>query len=130
MSKDPLFLTLAEVLRFQEYQIRRFGGKAGVRDAAILESAVAQPHASYGGKFLHKDLYEMAAAYAFHICKDHPFVDGNKRTGLVSALVFLEINGISVLDPREKLPGAVESMASGGFGKKEFAALLRRLPRG
>lgn len=121
-------MTLAEVLRFHRYQIHRFGGEAGVRDYSLLESAIAQPRVSYGGEYLHQDLYEMAAVYAFHICKNHPFLDGNKRTGLVSALVFLEINGISLADPNEKLPAAIERMAVNDLNKKEFAALLRKLP--
>ena len=129
MLKDPLFLTLAEVLRFHEYQIRRFGGETGIRDTGLLESAIAQPRASYGGEYLHQDLYEMAAVYAFHICKNHPFVDGNKRSGLVSALVFLEINGISLLDPNEKLPEAIEQIAANKLMMNDFAELLRELPR-
>ena len=129
MLKDPLFLTLAEVLRFHEYQIRRFGGETGIRDTGLLESAIAQPRASYGGEYLHQDLYEMAAVYAFHICKNHPFVDGNKRSGLVSALVFLEINGISLLDPNEKLPEAIEQISANKLMMNDFAELLRELPR-
>ena len=128
MRKEPLFLTLAEVLNFHEYQIRRFGGESGIRDTGLLESALAQPHASYGGEWLHQDLYAMAAAYAFHICKNHPFLDGNKRTALVSALVFLEINGVSLLDPDEKLPGAIENIATNTLDKRGFADLLRELP--
>ncbi len=127
--KDPLFLTLSEVLYFHEYQIQRFGGEAGIRDTALLESAIAQPHVTYAGKYLHRDLYEMAAAYAFHICKDHPFLDGNKRTAMASALVFLEVNGVSILDPHEKLPDAIEQIAGNKLNKTEFSNLLRKLPR-
>ena len=128
MDKDPLFLTLAEVLRFHEYQIKRFGGESGLRDAGLLESAIAQPHASFGGRWLHETIYAMAAAYAFHICKNHPFLDGNKRTAMVAALVFLEVNGISLLDPREMLPDAVERIATSKMSKEEFAVLLQTLP--
>lgn len=128
MSKKPLFLTLAEIIHIQEYQILRFGGEAGIRDTGLLESAIAQPHASYGGKYLHHDLYEMAAVYAFHICNNHPFLDGNKRTAMVSALVFLEINGISLLDPNGQLPEAIELIAMNKLNKEKFAELLRKLP--
>lgn len=128
MPKSPTFLTLAQVLHFHEYQIRRFGGEPGIRDAGLLESAIAQARVSYGGEYLHHDLYEMAAVYAWHICRNHPFIDGNKRTGLVTALVFLEVNGVSLLDPDEKLPGAIEKIAEGRLGKSEFAELLRQLP--
>ena len=129
MRKEPLFLTLAEVLDFHEYQIGRFGGEVGIRDVGLLESAIAQPHASYGGAWLHKDIFAMAAAYAFHLCKNHPFLDGNKRTAMVSALVFLEINGVSLLDPKEKLPEAIENIATNTLDKESFAELLRQLPR-
>ena len=107
----------------------RFGGEAGLRDEGLLESAISQPHATYAGQWLHGNLYEMAAAYAFHICKNHPFLDGNKRTALACALVFLEINGVSLLDPDEKLAKAVEQIAVNELNKDGFALLLRELPR-
>jgi death-on-curing protein len=127
MRKEPLFLTAAEVLSFHSYQIQRFGGEEGIRDAGLLESALAQPCVSYDGNWLHKDLYEMASAYAFHICKNHPFLDGNKRTAFVSALVFLKLNGIFVSDPKEKLPEAIENIAKNILSKASFAELLREL---
>ena len=129
MRKEPFFLTLADALSFHEYQIKRFGGEHGIRDTGLLESALAQPHATYGGEWLHRDIYAMAAAYAFHICKNHPFLDGNKRTAMVCALVFLEINGISLLDPDGKFPDAIERIAVNTLDKEGFAELLRRLPR-
>lgn len=128
MKKAPLFLTLAEVLRFHEYQIKRFGGEAGLRDSGLLESAIAQPQVSYAGQWLHGDLYTMAAAYAFHICKNHPFIDGNKRTALAAALVFLEINGVALLDPDGSLADAVEGVATSVVSKQRFADILRQLP--
>ena len=75
----------------------------GIRDMALLESATAQPSAGFGGHYLHCDLYEMAAAYAFHLCQKHPFFDGNKRVAIASALVFLRINDIRISDPRSTL---------------------------
>ena len=90
---EPSFLTLADVIRIHVDQIERYGGLAGIRDLGLLQSALAMPGASYGGEWLHRDLFEMAAAYAFHLSQNHPFVDGNKRTALASALVFLEPNG-------------------------------------
>jgi len=126
---EPLFLTLAEVIEIHSDQIRRYGGRDGLRDLALLESALAQPEASFSGKWLHRDLYEMAAAYAYHICQNHPFIDGNKRTALASALVFLELNGIALLDPRGRLKDAMLRIASGKMSKEDFAKLLRRLTR-
>ena len=95
----------------------------------LLESAIAMPRASFGGEWLHKDDYEMAAAYAFHISRNHPFVDGNKRTGLACALAFFKLNGLSVSDPEGLLYEAMVKLATGGMDKTEFASLLRSLPR-
>lgn len=99
----PRFLTIDEILEIHSSQIDLFGGTAEVRDPALLESAVAQPQSSFGDQFLHKGLDEMAAAYLFRIVKNHPFVDGNRRTGTASAIVFLELN--DVLLDHEKLDG-------------------------
>lgn len=121
------FLTLAEVIEIHSDQIKHYGGRAGIRDITLLSSAVAMPYASFSGDFLHKDIYEMAAAYAFHICQNHPFIDGNKRTALASVLVFLELNGINISDPEEKLYESMMSIASGKMTKENFAKTLRTL---
>ena len=126
---DPLFLTLAEVIEIHADQISRYGGRGGLRDLGLLESAVAQPEASFAGEWLHKDIYTMAAAYSYHLCQNHPFIDGNKRTALASALVFLELNGISLLDPRGRLKDAMFQIASGKMSKEDFAKLLRTLAK-
>jgi death on curing protein len=126
---DPVFLTLAEVIEVHVDQIRHYGGQAGLRDLGLLQSALAQPQASFAGQWLHNDLYAMAGAYAYHLCQNHPFIDGNKRTALASALVFLELNGISLLDPRGRLKNAMFRIASGKMKKEEFERLLRKLPR-
>lgn len=122
-----IFLTLAEVIDIHTDQIQRYGGHDGIRDINLLSSAVAMPYASFSSEFLHEDIYEMAAAYAFHICRNHPFIDGNKRTALASALVFLELNGIGISDPKGKLYDAMIKLASGNLGKTEFASRLRNL---
>ncbi len=101
-----------------------------MRDLGLLESALAQPEASFSGEWLHKDLYEMAAAYAYHLCQNHPFVDGNKRTALACALVFMELNGVSIQDPKGQLKTAMLKIAAGEMGKNEFANFLRKLPTG
>ncbi len=126
---EPAFLTLAEVVEIHRDQIERYGGRPGIRDIRLLESALAAPAASAGGEYAHPDLFAMAAAYAFHLVKNHPFVDGNKRSGLASALVFLEINGVSLLDPDGRLYEAVTNLAAGRIRREELAALLRALPR-
>ena len=117
----------AEVVEIHNDQIKNYGDSAGTRDIRLLESAIAQPQASFEGQWIHGDFYEMAAAYAYHITQDHPFVDGNKRVGLAAALVFLDLNGISVLDPKGKLFDAMIKVSSGKMLKKDFADLLRNL---
>jgi death-on-curing protein len=92
-------LTVSAVLAIHEVALKAHGGKAGLRDAALLESAVAAPQASFGGEPLMKDGIEIAAAYLFYLCRNHPFVDGNKRTALGACLVFLQSNGL-LHDPR------------------------------
>jgi len=121
------FLTLAEVVEIHADQIRRYGGADGVRDVNLLSSAVAMPYASFAERFLHKDIFEMAAAYSFHLSQNHPFLDGNKRTALASALVFLELNGISLSDPGGKLYPAMMSVASGDIVKQDLASIFRSL---
>ena len=125
-----LFLTQEEVLRAHETQIILYGGSTGIRDIGLLESALSMPQASFGGTFLHADHYEMAAAYLFHIVSNHPFVDGNKRTGTVAALTFLDLNGYwfdkeddSNLDTA--LEELVLSVACGETGKDKIAAFFR-----
>lgn len=126
---QPFFLTLAEVVELHTRQIQLYGGTEGIRDPHLLQSALAQPEGSFGGQWLHEDLFEMAAAYAYHLAQNHPFLDGNKRTALDAALVFLEMNRISIFDPKQELIDAMLKIASGKFDKKEFAEVLRKLPR-
>ncbi len=125
--KAPIFLTLAEVIDIHANQIELYGGQTGVRDLGLLQSALAEPDASFGGQWLHEDIFLMAAAYAFHVCQNHPFFDGNKRTALASALVFLELNGISLDDPKGKLLEAMMNIAQGQLNKQQFAQILKGL---
>src|SRR5260370_603870 len=97
------FLTLDEVLEIHRDQIARYGGASGIGDVGLLQSALAQPPASFGGQFLHADLFEMAAAYLFHIVQNHPFIDGNKRVGTVAAIVFLKLNNHSINATQDEL---------------------------
>jgi len=90
------FLELIEVLEIHQSRIDLYGGAHGLRDVGLLQSALAQPQAGFGGEPFHKDLYEMAAAYLFHLSQNHPFVDGNKRTALASCLVFLAFNRLEL----------------------------------
>lgn len=125
--KKIIFLSLAEVVEIHNDQIQKYGGQDGIRDMNLLSSAVARPYASFSGSFFHVNIFEMASAYAFHISQNHPFIDGNKRTALASALVFLELNGITIADPEGKLYDAMISLASGKITKSEFAHILKSL---
>lgn len=127
MSAEPDFLTVEDVTQIHDEQLAAYGGAAGVRDRGLLESAVATPQASFGETYLHEDLAHMAAAYAFHLAQNQPFVDGNKRTGLVAALVFLDLNGVTVLDPQERLYDAMIAIAERRLDKDGLAELLREL---
>ena len=122
----PQFLKLQRVLQIHESQIKLFGGSSGIRDLGLLESALAMPQASFGGTYLHADFYEMAAAYLFHIVSNHPFLDGNKRTGTAVALFFLKLNGIDHDIDDNALELLVLSVACGETQKGEIAAFFRK----
>jgi death-on-curing protein len=124
---EPAFLTLAEVIEIHADQILNYGGGDGLRDIDLLSSAVAMPYVSFSKQFLHIDVFEMAAAYAFHISQNHPFIDGNKRTALASALVFLELNGRNIFDPEGTLYDVMLTLAAGKLSKSDFAEILRKL---
>jgi death-on-curing protein len=125
----PLFLTLDEVLALHADQVRRYGGEAGLRDAGLLSSALAVPRATFDGTFLHGTLYEMAAAYLFHVCQNHPFLDGNKRTALAAALAFLWLNDIEIVADPDELTELVLEVARGRAAKSEVAVFLGRHAR-
>ena len=121
----PRFLTIDDVLESHAAQIDVYGGSEGMRDIGLLQSALAQPEATFGGQFLHLDLFEMAAAYLFHIVQNHPFVDGNKRVGLEAALLFLEINGQSIDTTDDALVDLVLQTAQGQTTKQQIADFFR-----
>lgn len=91
--EECFHLTVDIVLEIHAAAIADFGGSDGLRERALLESAVAAPQATYGGESVYADVPEMAAAYLFYICRNHPFIDGNKRAALGACLVFLRLNG-------------------------------------
>lgn len=126
-SVAPTFLTVEEVLDLHQDQLRLFGGADGIRDRGALDSAVATPASSFDGNYLHEDVFQMAAAYAFHIAENQPLIDGNKRAGLNAAIVFLDLNGWLVLDPEELLADALLALASRSLDKRGLANLLGRL---
>jgi death on curing protein len=126
---DPTFLSLAEVLQIHQDQVARYGGATGIRDIELLKSTLGMPPATYGGQFLHTDIYEMAAACLFHLAKNHPFVDGNVLVGAVAALVFLDLNGFVFDAPEEDFAEMVLAVARGDLGKADVAVFIRRFTR-
>jgi death-on-curing protein len=121
----PEFLTLDELLEIHRDQIMRYGGGPGVRDLGLLQSAIAQPRVTFGGQYLHLDLFEMASAYLFHIVQNHPFIDGNKRVGAVAAVVFLELNGVELVAPEDEYEQLVLQVARGLAEKPAIANFFR-----
>jgi len=123
------FLTLEVVLALHRRQLERFGGGAGLRDPGLLESAVAQPEATFAGEYVHTGLFAMAAAYLFHIVSNHPFVDGNKRVGLLAAQVFLDLNGVTLEHDSEAFYALTMRVAEGRLDKHGVADELERIAR-
>ena len=114
------FLTLSEVLLILEDQIRNYGGAYGVRDINLLSSAIYVPESSFSGKYLHETIPAMAAAYTYHICQNHPFIDGNKRVALACSLVFLDINGYEFNCSDKELYEKIMDIAKGEIKKEEI----------
>ena len=122
---DPHFLTYEQLVEIHRDQIESYGGSDGLRDPGLLRSAAAMPGAGIANEHFHRDLFEMAAAYLFHIVQNHPFVDGNKRVGAVAAFVFLELNGVELTAPEEEFETVARQAARGSLAKPEIAAFLR-----
>lgn len=119
------FLNKSLILTFHQDQIDRYGGKPGVRSEELLESALAQPQASFGGEYVHEDIFHMAAAYGFHICQNHPFFDGNKRTALIAIYTFLFVNGFQINADKKTLYAVILDLANGKITKDELTDFLR-----
>lgn len=121
----PEFLTVDDVLELHVGQINVYGGSEGLRSSDLLQSAIAQPEATFGGHYLHADIFQMAAAYLFHLVQNHPFVDGNKRIGLEAALVFLELNHQAIEVNDQQLVELVLGVAQGQIDKTQIAEFFR-----
>ena len=127
MKKTPRFLSVNNVLQLHSDTIAQEGGGAGVREPGLLESAVLMPQQQFGGEYLHPTIGDMAAAYLFHLCMNHPFIDGNKRVAVLAMLVFLDLNGVKKLPPPKWLEMTTLKVASGTMGKSEFTKELKKI---
>src|SRR5688572_33218097 len=121
----PRFLTLDEVAEIHHDQITRYGGSLGIRDMDLLQSALAMPEAGFGDQYVHQDVFEMAAAYLFHVTSNHPFIDGNKRVGAMAAFTFLKLNGLTLIAEELEFERVVLSVATGKMGKATIAEFFR-----
>ena len=114
------FLSIDDIVVILDDQIKNYGGINGIRDMYLLSSAVSQPESSFDSKYLHNSLPEMAAAYVYHICQNHPFFDGNKRVALASSLVFLDMNDYHFECDLEILYDTIMKVANGALKKDEL----------
>lgn len=113
------------VVACQARLIDLFGGSHGARDEALIDSALSQPQATFDGAPLHADMWEMAAAYGFHLIRNHAFVDGNKRIAAVAMGTFLEVNGAPLRVDEVELYETMIALAEGRLTKPELAVWLR-----
>jgi len=127
--QDCIHLNEEIVREIHRDVLAAFGGLDGVRDAGLLESAVAAPQASFGGESPFADVIEVAAAYLFYLCKNHPFIDGNKRTALTAAIVFLRLNGFVPAKDSEAWEALVLEVAASKLDREGATRRLRKLLR-
>jgi death on curing protein len=119
---EPQFISVEDVIDIHADQIERYGGSLGVRDVELLRSAIGMPEAGFGDQYLHADLFEMAAAYLYHIVQNHPFIDGNKRTGAM----FVKLNGFTLDADESAFESLVLKAAQGQTDKSAIAEFLRK----
>ena len=121
--KEPAWIDAADCLAFHEAMLARFGGLSGVRDQSLLDSALHRPLQLFA--YGRPSLFELAAAYAFGLIRNHPFLDGNKRAGFMAAALFLEVNEYRFTAPEEDVVLQTIALAAGEIGKKDYAAWLK-----
>ncbi len=119
------YLTLDEVLYLHRLALEQFGGAVGIRDLGALESAVTQPRMAFGGQDLYPTIVEKAAALAFSLIKNHPFVDGNKRGGHAAMETFLVLNGHELRASVAEQENVILHVAAGTMGRDDFTAWIR-----
>jgi death-on-curing protein len=125
--EDCVHLSVEIVREIHAEALRKFGGSDGVRDENLLASAVLTPQSSFGGKSPYADLVEIAGAYLFYLCGNHPFIDGNKRTAMMAAIVFLRLNEIEPASDSDEWERLVLDVASSKLDRDETTRRLRKL---
>jgi death on curing protein len=124
---DCIHLTVEIVLEIHSEALKNFGGSPGIRDEGLLASAVFAPQSTFGGKSPFADIIEVAAAYLFYLCGNHPFVDGNKRTAMTAAIVFLRLNGIGTKPDSKQWEKLLLDVSAGRIDRAATTARLRKL---
>ncbi len=122
--QTPRFISISQVLDIHQDEINSFGGTSGVRDKGLLDSALAQPQATFGGELLHPTIHEQAAAYLYHLAMNHPFIDGNKRTAFAVMDTFITLNGYSLNLSQEQAYNLVIQVVQKEISKEELSAFL------
>ncbi|MDN3506861.1 MAG: type II toxin-antitoxin system death-on-curing family toxin [Simkaniaceae bacterium] len=120
------FLKIQDVIEIHDCLVQDFSGRLGIRDFGLLSSAIEMPKAQMAGAFLHESVFDQASAYLFHLCQNHPFIDGNKRTAAISSLVFLEDNKIFLNFDEIQFEKMTVETASGKISKQEIAHALKK----
>lgn len=129
-EEEPVrFLTVEQVISIHRRMIERYGGDGAIRDVGLIDSAVVMPQQTFGGAYLHRTIGSMAAAYLFHLCANHGFVDGNKRTAAGAALVFLDANGYEVAFTIDELEQITLDVAGSVLHKERLTALFETAVR-
>jgi death-on-curing protein len=126
---DCFHLTIDIVREIHDEAVKNFGGLHGIRDEALLASAVFAPQSSFGGKSPYVDLIDIAAAYLFYLCRHHPFLDGNKRTAMAAAILFLRLNSFNPAADSEKWEELILDVASSKIDREQTTRRLRKLVR-
>lgn len=119
------FITIDQVLFIHDQMVKRFGGSFGIRDMGLIESAVARPQASFGGKYLYNSIFDKAAALLQSLLKNHAFVDGNKRTALTSAGLFLKVNNYTLINNHKDEVEFAVKVDNGNLSVEEIAQWLK-----
>ena len=121
---DIKFIPKDIILFFHEQLIKIYGGSTGIRDENLLDSALEQPKATYQGKYLHGSLLKMAAAYGYHLCNNHPFIDENKRIAFVAMDTFLQRNNLEITASEKEAYKMMIQVSSGNLSKDELTLWL------
>lgn len=128
--QTPEFVPKSDVLDIHKRQIESFGGLDGIRDDGLLDSALAQPQATFFGELLHPTIPTQAAAYLYHLAKNHPFLDGNKRTAFATMIAFLNMNGYELNMTEEVAYNMVMQVAQSEMTKEELSSFLEQHTHG